>query len=82
MARKVIKKGIIKYLCEKCGGKMFSVLKDTNDLIDNDNLSIFKKFLNDTDLSGPSYVCQFCKTIHKGYYVDHGFEIDFRPIRS
>ena len=81
MARKVVKNGIIKYFCEKCGSRMFSVLKGTNDLVDKDSLSIFKKFLNDSNTEGPFYFCQFCKTIHKGYYIDKSYKIDFRQIK-
>lgn len=58
---------------------MFSVLKGTNELIDGDDLSIFKKFMDTSSSDGPFYVCKFCKTIHKGYYIDQGYNIDFRP---
>ncbi len=80
MARKVVKNGIIKYFCEKCGSRMFSVLKGANDLVDRDNPLSFKKFFDDSSPEGPFYICQFCKTIHKGYYIDQSYKIDFRPI--
>ncbi len=59
---------------------MFKVLKDTNDLIDQKNLTTFKKYLNIEDNEAPYYTCQFCGAIHKGYYADNGLNIDFRPL--
>ena len=60
---------------------MFSVLKGTSDLVDGDNLSIFKKFMDTSNSNGPFYVCQFCKTIHRGYYINDNYNIDFRPFK-
>ncbi len=80
LAQKLRKNGLIKYLCENCKGVMFSIFRDTNDLIDQDNLIIFKKYLNIEDQGTPDYTCQFCGAVHKGYYKDNGSNIDFRPL--
>lgn len=80
LAQKLRKNGLIKYLCENCKGVMFSIFKDTNDLIDQKNLTIFEKYLNIKDQETPDYTCQFCGAVHKGYYKDNGSNIDFRPL--
>ena len=41
---------------------------------------MFKKYLNTEDPNGPYYKCQFCGTIHKGYYINDRQNIDFRPL--
>jgi len=48
-----------------------------------DDPFMFKKYLNRGDPKKsiePYYECQFCGTIHKGYYANGGQSIDFRPL--
>lgn len=80
MVQKLTKNGVIKYICEDCKGIMFEVFKDTNDLIGQENLKTYIKYLNARGRKGPYYTCQFCGTIHKGYYKDDFLSIDFRSI--
>ena len=42
----------------------------------------YKKYLNTVDSDGPYYACQFCGTIHKGYYTNCGLKIDFRSLNK
>lgn len=41
---------------------------------------IYRKYLHVVDSNGPYYTCRFRGTIHKGYYKNSGFNIDFRSI--
>ena len=42
----------------------------------------YKKYLNTVDPNRPYYTCQFCSTIHKGYYTNGGLNIDFRLLNK
>ena len=78
--QKLTKNSVIKYIRKNYNGVMFEVLKDTNDLISQENLKTCIKYLNVEDCKGPYYTCQFCGIIHKGYYIDGLLSIDFKPI--
>ena len=80
MVQKLTKNGVIKYICEDCNKVIFEVFKDTNDLIDQENLKIYIKYLNVKGRNTPYYTCQFCERIHKGYYTDDFLSIDFKPL--
>jgi len=60
--------------------RKFSV-KDKN-LFTTDDSFIYIKYLNTVDPNGPYYTCQFCSTIHKGYYTNGGLNIDFRLLNK
>ena len=55
--------------------------KDKN-LFTADDPFIYRKYLNTVDPNGPYYTCQFCGTIHKGYYTNSGLSIDFRSLNK
>ncbi|MBE3036151.1 MAG: hypothetical protein IMZ70_03590 [Candidatus Atribacteria bacterium] len=80
MARKIIKIDEISYICEKCNNEMLKFLVREKGLFTADDPFMFKKYLNTEDTNGPYYKCQFCGTIHKGYYTNDGQNIDFRPL--
>jgi len=80
LAKKIIKKDGISYICEKCGNEMFKFSVKAKGLFTADEPFKYKKYLNTVDPNGPYYKCQFCNAIHKGYYINGGFKIDFRPL--
>jgi len=80
LAKKITKKNKISYVCEKCGTEMFKYLKKRKGLIAVENPVFFKKYLNTDNSYGPYYSCQYCNTIHRGYYVNSGYDVDFRPL--
>lgn len=80
MAKKIVKKGRISYVCEKCGNEMFKFIVEGKGLLIPDDPVMYKKYLNTENPNGPYYTCQFCNTIHKGYYINGGFNIDLRPL--
>ena len=80
MARKIIKKDEVSYVCEKCNNEMFKFLVKEKEILTPGDPLMFKKYLNTVDPNGPYYTCQFCNTIHKGYYTNSGQNIDFRPL--
>lgn len=77
LAQKLTKNGVIKYICENCNGIMFEVFKDTNDLIGQENLKTYIKYLSARGRKDPYYTCQFCEAIHKGHYTNNLLNIDF-----
>ena len=80
LAKKIAKKDGVSYICEKCSNEMFRFSVKAKGLFTADDPFKYKKYLNTIDPNGPYYTCQFCGTIHKGYYTNSGFNIDFRPI--
>ncbi|GAG54693.1 unnamed protein product [marine sediment metagenome] len=81
LAKKITKKGVVIYVCEKCGNEMFQFFKKRKGSIAVENPLLFKKYLNTDNSYGPYYRCQFCNTIHRGYYVNGGSNIDFRSLK-
>ena len=82
MAKKIIKNCIDSYICEKCGNEMFKFSVKDKNLFTADGPFIYRKYLNTVDPNRPYYVCQFCGTIHKGYYINGGLNIDFRSLNG
>jgi len=80
LAIKIIKIDEISYICEKCNNVMLKFLVSEKGLLTADNSFTFKKYLNTEDPNGPYCKCQFCGTIHKGYYTNNGQNIDLRPL--
>jgi len=83
LARKITKKDEIIYICEKCNNEMFKFSVREKGLFTADDPFMFKKYLNKENPNEPTepyYQCQFCGTIHKGYYTNGGRNIDFRPL--
>ena len=80
MAKKLTKNGVIEYICKNCNGIMFEVFKDTNDLIDQENLKTYIKYLNARGCKSPYYTCKFYGKIHKGYYTYNLLNIDFKYV--
>ena len=84
MARKIIKKDEISYICEKCNNEMFKFSVKEKGIFTPDDPFMFKKYLNRENpkklTEEPYYECQFCGTIHKGYYTNGGRSIDFRSL--
>ena len=82
LAKKIEKKDGVSYICEKCGNEMFKFsVKDKNLFTANDPF-IYRKYLNTVDPDGTDHTCQFCGTIHKGYYTNSGLNIDFRSLNK
>ena len=86
MARKIIKRDEVSYICEKRNNEMFKFLVKEKEILTSEDLLMFKKYLNRGDpkklAEEPYYECQFCGTIHKGYYINGGRSIDFRPLNG
>ena len=86
MARKIIKKDEVSYVCEKCNNGMFKFLVKEKEILTPGDPLMFKKYLDRGDPKKPTtepyYECQFCGTIHKGYYTNSGQNIDFRPLNG
>ena len=82
MAKKIEKKDGVSYICEKCGNEMFKFLVKDKNLFTADDPFKYRKYLNTLDPNGPYYTCQFCGTIHKGYYTNGGSNIDFRTLNK
>ncbi len=83
MARKITKKDGVSYMCEKCNSEMFKFSVKEKGIFTPDDPFMFKKYLNRGNPKKPTepyYECQFCGTIHKGYYTNGGHNIDFRPL--
>jgi len=82
LVKKIEKKDGVGYICEKCGNEMFKVSVKDKNLFTADDSFIYRKYLNTVDPNGPYYTCQFCGTIHKGYYTNGGLNIDFRSLNK
>jgi len=81
LAKKIAKKYFVIYICEKCGNEMFKFSVKDKNLFTADDHFKYIKYLNTVDPDGPYYTCQFCGTIHKGYYINGGLNIDFRSLK-
>jgi len=85
LAKKIAKKDGVSYICEKCGNEMFKFSVKEKGLFTADDPLTFKKYLNRENPKKPTepyYECQFCGTIHKGYYTNGGLNIDFRSLNK
>ena len=85
MARKIIKRDEVSYICEKRNNEMFKFLVKEKKILTPEDPFMFKKYLNRGDPKKPTepyYECQFCGTIRKGYYTNGDQNIDFRPLNE
>ena len=63
MARKIIKKNEVSYICEKCNNEMFKFLVKEKEILTAEDPFRFKKYLNKENPKKPTepyYECQFC----------------------
>ena len=82
VGKKDRKKDGVSYICEKCDNEMFKFSVKANGLFTTNYPFKYKKYLNTVDPNGPYYTCQFCSTIHKGYYTNGWLNIDFRLLNK